>query len=318
MAGMLNKVIVASVLIVGSLLLSACGDDRPDKIAQLQQLSKNRIEALASDLNSGRLRNAELLKQYASILSNKKPELSPLLTQLAEDATPAGNLYQGLKRRQVEAGIASNFIDLDRQLAEVENIYQAADPSLFNDMLSDPVNVIADMSGGTLARINAISREADIVANNAQDFGAGSQLVGNPSYGSWQTNSSGMSFWAWYGMYSMFSNIFQRPIYYDNWSRHRGYSYYGDVGRYRYTSPKQSQRQEKVYQQTKKRFANKGQQFKSPYAKTRSGSTGLTRASRAAPKDFQSSRSKFRSNYAKSSGLRNSSSRTSRGVSRGK
>ncbi|RYV03718.1 hypothetical protein SOPP22_02535 [Shewanella sp. OPT22] len=323
MAGMLKRVLLSSLLLLSIIGLSGCGDDRPDKIAQYQQLAANRIDALASEINSGKIRNAVLLKQYAEVLETKKPELSPLLEQLSLDATTEGPIYQGLKRRMQDSREASNFIDLDAQLNEVENIYQAADPSLYNDMLSDPLNAIADMSDGALARINAMSKASELLANGSEDFGAGSQLVGNPSYGSWQTNSSGTSFWAWYGMYSMFSNLFHRPIYYDNWSSRRGYSYYGDYGRNRYTSPKQHKRQDKLYQNTKKRFNNQGRQFKSPYAKTRTGSSSLSRSSQAAQKSFKSSGSKFRSNYSNSaksssSGFRNSSSRTSRGVRRGK
>ena len=320
MAGMLKRVLFCSVILLTIVGISGCGDDRPDKIAQYQQLAANRVEALASELNSGHIRNAVLLKQYAHILEQKKPELIPLLEQLSLDATDQGPIYQSLKRRLAESKIASNFVDLDAQLSEVENIYQAADPSLYNDMLSDPLNAIADMSDGSLARINAMSKESELLANGAQDYGAGSQLVGNPAYGSWQTNSSGMSFWAWYGMYSAFSNLFRSPIYYDNWSRRRGYSYYGDYGRYRYTSPKQYKRQESLYNNTKKRYANQGRQFKSPYAKSRTGSSSLSRSSQASQKTVRSSGSKFRSNYAKSnsSGFRNSSSRTSRGVRRGK
>ncbi|MBE8167450.1 MAG: hypothetical protein HAW66_03640 [Shewanella sp.] len=318
MAGMLRRVIITCTLVLGTLFLAGCGDERPDKIAHYQQLTKSRIESLAVMLNNGQLRNAELLKQYSQVLGETRTELTPLLNQLSKDATPEGTMFLSLQKRLKDASVASNFIDLDQQLAEIENLYQATDPSLFNDMLSDPVNVIADMSNGSLARINAISREAELLANGAESFGAGSQLVGNPGYGNWQTNSSGTSFWAWYGMYSMFSNVFRSPISYDNWSNRRGYSYYGDKGRYRYTSPKQRSGQEKVYQNTKKRFSRQGKTFNSPYAKTRTGATSLSRASQSAPKSSASPRSKFRSNYAKNSGFRNSSSRTSRSVSRGK
>ncbi|MBO6227354.1 MAG: hypothetical protein J6N68_06790, partial [Shewanella sp.] len=140
----------------------------------------------------------------------------------------------------------------------------------------------------------------------------------------WQTDSSGTSFWAWYGMYSMFSNVFNRPISYDRWSGNRGYSYYNDVGRYRYTSPKQADAQNKTFEQTKKRFDSQGKRFDSPYAKPRTGGTALSRESTSAPKASnttsasKSSNSKFRSNYAKDSSFRNSSNRTTRSVRRGK
>ncbi len=306
------------------LTLTGCGDDRPEKIAKFQQLAQERVSNLGTMLDNGEIRNANLLKQYANILEGQKSDLTPLLQELAKDGSSQGPMYLSLKRRLSELSDSSNFVDLDQQLGEAENIYQAADPSLFNDMLSDPVNVIADMSGGTLARVNSISREADILANAGEDFGAGSQLVGNPTYGSWQTGSNGMSFWAWYGMYSMFSNLFHRPIYYDRWSSGRNYSYYNDVGRYRYTSPKQVRSQNQTFERTKKQFNNQGKPFSSPYAKSRTGASSLSRQSSSAPKTNtlgqtnKANSSKFRSNYSKNSNFRNSASRTTRGVRRGK
>ncbi|ASJ95651.1 MULTISPECIES: hypothetical protein [Shewanella] len=318
MAVMLMRVLALTLVFA----LTGCGDDRPEKIAKFQQLAQARVDNLGQMLDGGELRNANLLKQYADILASQKPDVAPLLQELSKDASSQGPMYSSLKRRLQELGNESNFVDLDQQLAEAENLYQAADPSLFNDMLSDPVNVVADMSGGALARVNAISREADILANGGEDFGAGSQLVGNPAYGSWQTGSNGMSFWAWYGMYSMFSNLMRGPVYYDRWSSRRNYSYYNDVGRYRYTSPKQASAQNQTYERTKKQFNRQGKQFDSPYAKSRSGSTSLSRQSTSTPKASTAGRassgSKFRSNYSKNSNFRNSSSRTTRGVRRGK
>lgn len=314
----MTKFIICAVTLILSLTLAGCGDDRPQQIEKYQQLAQQRLTNLTQVLSQNKLQNGYILKQYADNLARQNRELAPLAQQLALDASPTGPLIEALQQRLQQSYDASNFVDLDQQLSEVENIYQAADPAQFNDMLSDPVNVIADMSQGSLARVNAISKQAEQLANSAEDFGAGSQLVGNPTYGQWQTDSGGMSFWAWYGMYSMFSNLFHRPIYYDNWSKRRNYSYYNDVGRYRYTSPKQAKAQNKVYQQTSKTYKNMGKPFASPYAKQRTGSTSLSRQSMSNPKPNATSNSKFRSNYAKESSFRNSSSRTSRGVSRGK
>ncbi|MCG9697560.1 hypothetical protein [Shewanella sp. Isolate11] len=304
------------------LTLSGCGDDRPEKIAKFQQLAQERVSTLGKMLDNGEIRNANLLKQYSNILEGQKSDLRPLLQELAKDGSSQGPMYLSLQRRLSELGNGNNFVDLDQQLDEAQNLYQAADPSLFNDMLSDPVNVVADMSDGALARVNSISREAAVLANGAEDFGAGSQLVGNPSYGSWQTGSNGMSFWAWYGMYSMFSNMVRGPVYYDRWSSRRNYSYYNDVGRYRYTSPKQARAQNQTFERTQKQFNSQGKRFSSPYAKSRAGSTSLSRQSASVPKSSSvgkaSSGSKFRSNYSKNSNFRNSGSRTTRGVRRGK
>lgn len=181
MAGMLRHVLISILLITVTLSLTGCGDDRPDKIAKYQQLTEQRLASLGTMLDDGQLRNANLLKQYSTLLKQQKPDLAPLLDELAKDSGPKGPMYTSLKRRLEESKNAANFADLDQQLAEAENLYQAADPSLFNDMLSDPVNVVADMSEGKLARVNAISREAAALANGAEDFGPGSQLVGNPA-----------------------------------------------------------------------------------------------------------------------------------------
>lgn len=318
MAVMLMRVVTLVLL----LALTGCGDDRPEKIAKFQLLAQERINTLGKMLDNGEIRNANLLKQYANILESQKTDLVPLLNELSKDSTSKGPMYSSLKRRLGELGNSNNFVDLDQQLDEANNLYQAADPSLFNDMLSDPVNVVADMSDGALARVNSISREAAVLANGAEDFGVGSQLVGNPAYGNWQTGSNGMSFWAWYGMYSMFSNVMRGPVYYDRWSSRRNYSYYNDVGRYRYTSPKQATAQNKTFERTKKQFANQGKRFDSPYAKSRAGSTSLSRQSSSVPKASTVGKatggSKFRSNYSKNSNFRNSGSRTTRGVRRGK
>jgi hypothetical protein len=61
-----------------------------------------------------------------------------------------------------------------------------------------------------------------------------SNYVGNESYGQWQTNSSGTSFWEFYGQYAFMSSMFSllNPVGYSTWgdSRRdydRGRPYYG-------------------------------------------------------------------------------------------
>ena len=220
---------------------------------------------------------------------------------------------------------SENFTSKEQLLDELENINQALSPNLFNDALSDPLNVMADMSKGSLARVNSISQAQEQYANGSGDFGAGSQLVGNPNYGNWSSGSNGTSFWQWYGMYAMFSSLTRGGIGYDRWGRNRGYSYYNDYGRYRYSSPKQRNQQQKVWNRTKKKFST-GQRYATPYSKSRVGASRLSsnsiQAKSAAGTGFSSS-NKFRkqrstSSYSNSSSFRNSRSTTSRGVSRGK
>lgn len=302
-----------------TLLLSACGDDRPERLQANISNADYYLNQLATNLNNQRLRNAIILQQYAQILAKQKPDLAPLVNELAKDASTQGPLYNSLQSRLATLKTQPNVLgDIEAQLFESESLIEASNSELYNDALSDPINVIADMSDGKLARVNAISKARSLQANGAEDLGAGSQLVGNPNYGQWQTDSSGMSFWHWYGMYAMFSALTPRPIGYGHWSTHRDYSYYSDVGRNRYTSPKQRKAQDNLTQRTKKQFANRGG-FKSPYAKSK---TGASRMSTASKKAQRAPSFAGKSNYSKqksaASSFRNSSSTTSRGIKRGK
>lgn len=286
--------LIKLVLLFSLLCLSACGDPYLQKVTDQTPVTEQRIQQLSRALDNGQIRNANLINQYAIQVLTLKPELSSLVNEFKKDATTQGPMYLALLDRIKTVKTQPQMFEGNQAIyQELLNIYQAADPVMYSDALSDPLNVLADMSDGTLPRINSLSKEQSLAANNAQDFGVGSQLVGNPSYGSWQTNSSGTSFWAWYGMYSMMGNVFgNNRISYDRWGRNRGYSYYNDYGRSRYTSPTDFRKQNQVESRTKKSFASKGQKFTSAYSKNRTGSAGLSKQSQYA----QKSASKFRSN----------------------
>ena len=306
------------LLIFAMLTLTGCGDERPELLNRNIQSADYLLNNLANNLDNNNIRNAMLLREYARLLEEDKPDLHPLLNELSRDATKTGPLFQGLAQRLQTLKQQPQVLgDIEAQLFESENLIEASDPALFNDALSDPLNVIADMSDGKLARVNAISQAQSLSANNAESNGAGSQLVGNPGYGSWQTNNSGMSFWHWYGMYSMFSMLSPNRIQYDRWSSRRDYSYYNDVGRNRYTSPSQVKGQDNLAKRTKKQFGNnKG--FKSPYAKSKTGASRMSTSSRKAQKATSFA---GKSSYSKSKSagsFRNSGSTSSRGVRRGK
>lgn len=301
-----------------SFLVIACSDERQDRLNSNIQSAGYLIENLGANLDSNSIRNAVILREYAKLLEQDKPELRPLLQQLSRDATRDGPMFQNLQQRLQTVKEQPQLLgDIEAQLYETENLIEASDPNLFNDALSDPINVIADMSDGKLARVNAISKLSSLQANAAEDYGAGSQLVGNPNYGQWQTNSSGGSFWQWYGMYAMFSALSPRPVYYDHWSSHRDYSYYNDYGRNRYTSPQQAKKQDDLVKRTRKQFASKGG-FKSPYAKSKTGASRMSSSSRRAQKATPFSGKSSFSKAKSSSSFRNSNSTTSRGISRGK
>ncbi|WP_025564811.1 hypothetical protein [Psychromonas sp. SP041] len=302
-----------------SLLLVACGDDRADRLQANIKTADYLIENLGSNLDTDRIRNAIILQQYAALLTKEKPDLSPLLTALSKDATRNGAMYRSLTDRLSTLKSRPDVLgDIEAQLYESKTLVEASDPNLYSDALSDPINVIADMSDGKLARVNAISQAQSLQANGAESNGVGSQLVGNPAYGQWQSNSSGGSFWQWYAAYTLFSAISPRQIGYDRWSSRRDYSYYNDVGRNRYTSPQQKKSQDDLAQRTKKKFGNKGG-FKSPYAKSKTGASSMSTASKQAQRAPSfSGKSSYSKQKSSSSSFRNSTSTTSRGVRRGK
>jgi len=310
------------------LILTGCSDPVLEKITQQTPITAKRIEQLASALEQGQVRNAKLINEYTNKLRQAKPELKSLIDEFAKDATTKSPMYIALvDRLNTVKNQPQMFASNQAILDELLNIYQAADPVLYSDALSDPLNVLADMSDGVLPRINSLSKAQSIQANNAQDFGVGEQLIGNPNYGQWQTGSNGMSFWAWYGMYSMMGDIFgSRRTYYNDWGRSRNYSYYNDYGRTRYSSPSQLRKQTELDTRTKKSFERKGQKYTSAYSKNRTGSSSLSGQSKSAQtsaKKFASTstnKSSFakKSSYSKNASFRNSSSTTSRSFRRGK
>ena len=320
-----KKTCTRSMLVLTIFFLSACGDPIKEQALQQLPITQQRVTQLGDALNNKQVRNANLIQQYADKVSAQKPSLSALVNEFKKDASTQGPMYTALLDRiNTAKNQPQMFASSQALYDELLNIYQAADPVLYSDALSDPLNVLADMSDGQLPRVNSLSKAQSQAANNAQDFGTGEQLIGNPSYGNWQTGSNGMSFWAWYGMYSMMGNVFGRPTYYSDWGRNRNYSYYNDYGRTRYSSPSQLNKQTKLDQRTKKSFASKGQRYTSPYSKNRTGSSSLSGKSKTA----QTSANRFRSNTAKkssyaskskkSSSFRNSNTNTSRSFRRGK
>ena len=314
------------LITITSLSLFGCGDPVKAQIEQQLPITEQRVAQLGDALSNGQVRNANLINQYADKVQVNKAHLTPLINEFRKDASIDGPMYKALLDRVSTAKNQPQMFDSSQALYnELLNIYQAADPVLYSDALSDPLNVLADMSDGQLPRINSLSKAQSQRANNAQDFGTGEQLIGNPSYGNWQTGSNGMSFWAWYGMYSMMGNVFGRTTSYNDWGRSRNYSYYNDYGRTRYSSPGQLKKQNSLDTRTKKSFSRSGQKFTSPYSKNRTGSSSLSSQSKTA----QTSANRFRTNavkkssYAsksksKNSSFRNSNTNTSRGFRRGK
>ncbi|CAM3758882.1 CHAD domain-containing protein [Pseudoalteromonas maricaloris] len=304
---------LVSLLCVLSLMLGC--ESKEERIQQtithtLQEAS-TAINTLGSALDKKQVRNANLLTEYGKVLGQQKPQLSEIAQIISQDATSSGTLYQSLLTRYQSLKSPDPSMNSDDIINQALLLKEAASISLFNDALTDPINVLADMSDGKLARVGAISQQAEQTANG--QTGVGNQLVGNANYGEWQTNSNGTSFWMWYGMYRMLGDIVG-DVEYGRWSKHRKYSYYSDYGRHRYTSYKSYKRQTELAKRTQQSYQRQGKQFTSPYAKKKSGASGLSRSSNTPSAVTRSSYSRT-SSYGS---VRNSSSRTSRGVSRGK
>ncbi len=326
------------ILLLVQLGLSGCTSDKELWQKSLQAAASEaaaELKRLTTKINNQSIRNVKLLKSYAETVKRDSPDLAEIIDALAMDATTNGPIVKGLKERLESANkaIPQAIKEGEQAVAQLQQefnaIQVAADPALFGMMLTDPINVLADMSNGKLARVEAMSKEATLRANQGGDYGAGSQLVGNPNYGQWKEDSQGRSFWEWYGMYAMFSSLFHSPIYYSNWAGNRGYSYYSDYGRNYYTSPSQRKSQQAQAAKTKQKFQKSGKSFKSPYAKTRVGASATAKRSSVKSANKFSSKSKRGSFKAPSKFARKSSrfnqstarssySRTSRSFSGGK
>jgi len=310
---MVKKIIVISIML---LLLSNCTSEqekRKNDLTELSRTVKTELQLLGDRLNQEALRNAKLINIYAATVKRDKPDMSELLDALAQDATTKGTSYTNLKKRLEDANgqipIAIRTGNGTYQLhSEFMRLITATNPENFDLMLSDPLNAIADMSDGKLPRVESLSKQASLRMNGASDYGSGSQLIGNPSYGQWREDSSGNSVWAWLGPYMLFSSLTSRPYYYNSWASRRDYSYYHDYGRTNYSSPEQIKKQQTLETRTKKKFAEKGTRFTSPYASKKSTTSTVASkralaanslATRSARKS--SGRSSYNSSYRSSS-----------------
>ena len=139
----------------------------------------------------------------------------------------------------------------------------------------------------------------------------GYQYVGNPQYGQWRTNSSGDSFWEFYGKYAFISSVFdvfESPFkrkYYNNY--HNNYyknrvPYYGRNKQYGTAGSYTRKTKPNFYQRAQTREARSKTKFRDKVAKRTYGRS-VTRSS-------TSTTSKSRSSSSRTSRSRMSSSRS--------
>ena len=244
-----RRVLVAFILIAAAGLLAGCGENWADKVAQRHAQVDGYVRDLGVRLDAGRVRNANIIKRYAQILERERRDVIRLTRELAREGSTGGLAYGSLKQRLDKVNrSATDEKQAAAAFEELQRIEAAADIVVFNDSLIDVVNVLADLSNGKLPRMQVSRSEP----KSAQ--GAGSHLVGNPRYGQWRQNSSGQSFWAFYGQYALMRSLFfsPRPYYYSSWYPNRGWSYYGNVGRNYYGGRADSSR----WNQARKTYPN--------------------------------------------------------------
>ena len=300
---------MASLALLVAVAVAGCGDGgvraRVDSaIARVDAA----VVRLGEELDAGRLRNAQLIKQYAERVAGMKPDLRDLVGVLAREATRQGALYQGLKTRLADLRGALPAENARPEAyasvaSELESLFAAVDPSEFDRALADPLNVLADLSDGALPRVDAVSAGASQQANKATDLGPASQLVGNPHYGQWRTDSGGGSFWVWYGQYALIRDLLGGPrIGYGAWAGGRDYSYYHDYGRRNYTSPSARRQQAQVESTARRKFASEGRTFRSPYSRQRQGASTRVARQKFASSSGRSSSASGRTSASRSTG----------------
>ncbi|TKB47194.1 hypothetical protein [Thalassotalea mangrovi] len=231
------RLFIASI-IISLCLLGACSDSIEDQINVQLPLTEQKLAELKQALSDGEVENAVLIQQYANKLLTLNPKLEQPVAVLIRNAGSEGQLYKRLYERLQTVSFQSDlFVSEELRYQELLNIYQAADPILFSDALSDPLNVLADLSQGQLQRVNAETKSLTLQKNQAEDFGAAALLIAHPAFGTWQTNSENEVTWQWFNRTKPLSTLLKRSsVDYEEWAKYRDYSFYADIGRSRYSS----------------------------------------------------------------------------------
>ena len=296
------------LLLLTTLFLAGCSNRFETQMREMHQGVLNNLNYLKQQIDSKQLTNGLLIEKYADALVKQKPEYADVATLLKKEATSEGNGYTALLKRLD----AVNLVPTDEQAAsygiqELQLINSAADTFEFNNSMADVVNTLAALSDGQLPVINVpASQRAAAQKSNA--------LVGNPAYGNWQRGSDGQSFWAWYGMYSMFNNVFGGRPYYNSWSARPQYSYYGQYGRNRWGSSADVNRNYDLSRSNPTKYNRPTAATKTRYATTarRSSSYGGAASNAGTKSSTAGTKSRYSSYGSSSRSSSFTSSRSSR------
>lgn len=315
------------LLLISFLVLSGCGGNRYAEDIQYQHKALVvKFNELKQKLNGNHLRNAVIARDYAKTLVKYKPEMATIAVTLKKDTTSEGVMYQSLQQRLNKVNQNPQREDEYRKaLSEILSLDAGSDSVIFNESLIDIVNTLADLSDGILPRINIPK------SSSAEKSAPGSYLVGNPNYGSWQKESSGSSFWQFYGQYALFRDL-MRPsygyngggqIYRDSWYDRPQYSYHHDYGRSTYGTASQQKtwdRTAKDLRSSGKKVVTNKKDYRSSSAKRRSSTYKQMASKQYGAKSASSSKSSASakrpstySQYGSSSRGTSSGSRSFRG-----
>lgn len=283
--------------------LTGCGNRYEDQLRQQHTQATASLDYLKTQIDNKLLSNILLIEKYAKTLVSIKPDYKDIALLLNKESTSKGRLFSTLEQRLKRVVLnPKSDAEASQSANEIQLIQAASDVYEYNRSLVDTVNTLASLSDGALAEVNVPQGQS----TTAQQSNA---LVGNPAYGHWKTNSNGTSFWAWYGMYSMFNNVLGRNSY-SSWSSRPHYSYYDNYGRNRWgssadvaknynLSKKNPSRYNQPSRATKARYSqasNRSSSFSnrsssSSYSNNRSRSSSYGSSSRSS--SFSSSRSSF-------------------------
>jgi len=220
------------LIIVSLLLLNGCSGNRyAEEVQASHKTLSNNINSLKFSLGGEELVNAIIARDYADRLAKSSPQLANIARTLKKDTTADGAAFQNLLKRSLAVNLNPETEPAYRAAtSEIFKLITLSDPIIFNESLIDIVNTLADLSNGSLPRIN--------IAKTSTETPPGSYLVGNSNYGNWQQNSSGGSFWVWYGQYALFRDLLGRggSIGMNRWYNQPRNSYNHDFGRNSYGS----------------------------------------------------------------------------------
>ncbi len=291
--------------ILAVLVLSGCGNRFEEQLRANHQIVETNVQNLKTQLDNKQLTNALLITKYAEKIKQIKPDYADVANLMAKEGTSKSEAFLSLNKRLANVNLSpTDSESANFNMQELQLINNAADVYEFNNGLADVVNTLASLSEGQLSVI-------DVPASQMATAQKSNALVGNPSYGNWKQDSSGRSFWEWYGMYALFSNVLGGRSYYDSWSSRPNSSYYGNYGRNRWGSSTDVNRNYNLSQRHPSKYNKPSAATKSRYATSANRSSSYGGSSK---KSSNSSKSGNRSSSYGSSSRSSSysSSRSSR------